>query len=95
MKKNDGSSAVSAQDKAEALNEFFASVFTNEDLENLPCAPTYGGELLDSFNITAEIVLKKLLELKPGKSPGKDGWHPVFLKSIGDLIAAPLAKLFQ
>ena len=23
------------------------------------------------------------------------GWHPVFLKSIGDLIAAPLAKLFQ
>ena len=95
LKREDGNSAVTAQDKAEALNEFFASVFTNEDLGNLPCAPTYEGELLESFNITAEILLKKLQELKPGKSPGKDGWHPVFLKSIADLIAAPLAKLFQ
>ena len=41
------------------------------------------------------MVLKKLRELKPGKSPGPDMWHPIFLKNIADLISKPLAILFQ
>ena len=95
LRRDDGSSAVTAHEKAEALNEFFASVFTDEDLGNLPCAQRYEGEKLDNFTIPPETLLKKLHDLKPGKSPGNDGWHPVFLKNIADLIATPLARLFQ
>ena len=32
--------------------------------------------------------------MKQGKSPGPDGWHPVFLKNVADLISQPLALLF-
>ena len=53
------------------------------------------GDPLDTFVIEDEMVLKKLRELKPGKSPGPDMWHPIFLKNIADLISTPLAILFQ
>ena len=97
LKKEDGSTAVSAHEKAEALNDFFCSTFTDEDLSNVPKEQENKniGEVLDNFIITPQALLKKLQELKPGKSPGPDGWHPVFLKGIADLITSPLANLFQ
>ena len=41
------------------------------------------------------MVLKKLQDLNPGKTPGPDGWHPVLLKNLADLISLPLSILFQ
>ena len=60
LKKQNGTLAVSAYEKAEALNEFFASTFTKEDLTNLPRAErrSYDGELLDNFVITPDICTK-------------------------------------
>ena len=96
LKKQDGTSAVSAREKAEALNDFFCTTFTDEDLSNLPNEErSYDGDVLDRFIILPKILLKKLQDLKAGKSPGPDGWHPVFLKNIADLIVEPLASLFQ
>ena len=51
--------------------------------------------MLGSFNIEPEAVQKKLHDLNPGKTPGEDGWHPIFLKNITDLIIEPLTILFQ
>ena len=96
LTKNDGSKATTASEKAEVLNNFFSSVFTDEDLDNIPDddAP-YLGEFLNSFVINRDAVYKKLMDLKPGKSPGLDGWHPVFLKSLATDLALPLSILFQ
>ena len=55
----------------------------------------YSGDHLNSFVITPQIVLKKIMDLHPEKSPGPDGWHPVFLINVADLINDPLARLFQ
>ena len=41
------------------------------------------------------MVEEKLRGLSANKSPGPDGWHPIFLKDIKDLISFPLAILFQ
>ena len=35
------------------------------------------------------------MQLKSGKSPGPDGWHPHFLKELADFIDKPLSILFQ
>ena len=35
------------------------------------------------------------MKLNPGKKPGPDKWHPLFLRRIADLIALPLSILFQ
>ena len=90
LKKTDGTEAVTALEKAQILNTFFSSTFTEERLEDLPINTEnpFLGEYLDSFVITPEMVDKKLQELNQGKSPGPDGWHPVYLKNVSDLIAA-------
>ena len=41
------------------------------------------------------MVREKIQGLKPGKSPGPDGWHPFSLKKLCDNIKVPLAVLFQ
>ena len=92
----EGTKASTASEKAEALNNYFSSTFTEEMLDNIPDGTQeFLGESLDKFDIPPESVLKKLLELNPNKSPGPDGWHPVLLKSIADLIALPLSIIFQ
>ena len=53
----------------------------------------YLGDHLNSFMITPQIVLKKIMGLHPEKTP--DGWHPVLLIDVADLINVPLARLFQ
>ena len=65
--------------KAELLNQYFASVFTNEDLVNIPdIAQKYHG--LDGINMTfnTEQVEKKLRKLKTTKSAGPDGSIPEY-----------------
>lgn len=96
LKKEDGTNAISAEDKAETLNKFFASVFTLEDLHTIPAAPSYDFESpLLSIEITSEQVKEKLKKLNPNKSPGHDGWHPYFLRELSEVICQPLAILFQ
>ena len=92
----DGTVATSPQAKAETLNNFFASVFTIEDLNSIPPAPTYNFEdEVCSIHITPDVVKEKLQSLKPNKSAGHDKWHPYFLREIADVICLPLSILYQ
>ena len=97
LKRVDGSLASSTEEKAETLNNFFSSVLTNEDLSTVPrtIVQDYPSPQHNHFVITLEIVSKKLQDLDPGKTQGPDGWHPVHLKSIANLIVHPLTILLQ
>lgn len=96
LRRKDGTIATTPLEKADTLNECFSSVFTDEQLENIPDETCeFLGEYLNKFEITVEAVQEKLLKLNPGKTPGPDQWHPFFLKSIADLISLPLSILFQ
>ena len=71
-------------------------MFTLEDLQTIPDAPTYIFEdLLLTIDITPEIVKEKLANLNPNKSPGHDKWHPHFLRQLSEAICVPLAILFN
>ena len=55
----DGSKVSLASEKAEALNNFFSSTFTDE-LDNIPDGSReFLGEYLSKFKISLELVLKK------------------------------------
>ena len=91
----DGTKVISAKDKAESLNDFFTSVFTTENLSNIPAvknAPAY--EVLSNIEITTDLARTKSNALNPNKSPGQDKWHPNFLKEFSETIRTPLSILF-
>ena len=91
-----GKKCVTPIEKTEALNKFFVSVFTKEDVENIPEPPQYNvGEVLTTINITPEIVLGKLKTLNPNKTPGHNQWHPYFLRELAEDLCIPLSILLN
>ncbi len=72
-----GAIASSDSEKAEALNQFYSSVFTQEDKVNVPVpAHIFHGPKLTEIDVTEDMVREKLADLNVNKSPGSDGHHP-------------------
>ena len=94
--KKDGSTAESDLDKAEVLNSQFASVFTKEDLVNVPEFENLDmPSTLSSITVTEEILLKHLKSLRVDKAAGPDDVHPYILKNLADTLVKPLTLLFN
>ena len=86
--------AVTNAEKANTLNKYFASVFTEEPLGNLPSVDRPTNSMND-LHISAEAIEKKLRQLNPNKSAGPDRIHPRILKETAREISLPLEILFS
>ena len=99
-KEEDGREVVVDDTEAtEVLNKFFSSVFTLEDLGNIP-EPSRafldnGGGRLTQIMFTRENVVEQLKRLKTDKSPGNDELHPKFLHEVREEIGETLAQIFN
>ena len=85
------------KEKCDIINKFFSSVFTKEDLNDIPDF-TYDNDILnplETCDITLHDMEKALLNLNPNKSPGPDHLHPKLLKSCAVALAKPLKFLFD
>ena len=92
----DGELLNSDEDNANVFNTFFSSVFTIEDMDNLPEMVEYQGEQrLTDIGFTAEGVKAELQKLNIYKSLGPDGAHPRVLKALSEEICVPLAHIFN
>ncbi len=61
LSRKDGTLNQTGEQQAQVLNEFFSSVFTEEDLNQiLNLEKQYQNDPLENIHITAEMVLKKL-----------------------------------
>ena len=98
LKNEDGSLSESDFDKAETLNNFFASVFTREDKSNVPSfneGEKSEGALLSDIRVTPEAVKLKLKNLNPSKAQGPDCIPPKVLKELCNELSNPLCHLFN
>ena len=81
------------------LNDFFLSVFTQEDTLNIPeVSMIFRGndeEKLKDILITKEIVTKEIDKIKSSKAPGPDEVFPRILKECKDVLSEPLACIFR
>ena len=80
--------------KAEALNSYFYSVFTQEKLP-IPTKPTSPYNLISDIDISAHGVHKQLLQLNPRKTCGPDEILARVLKELAPSIAPWLSSIFQ
>ena len=96
LQQSDGSIAHTDKDKAELLNRYFTSVFTQENvLQILTFILDHSSvPSLHTVTISPSIVYKKLLDINPNKSPGPEGWPLLALKQTAELICIPLSILF-
>ena len=78
---------------ASSLNSYFSSVFTTEDLANMPSLEPTVSEKLDVISCTSGEVMKCLKSLKPNKSPGPDRISPVILRSCASELAPSISYL--
>lgn len=96
LRDSDGNLCNEDESKAEILNDFFCSVFTRENMEDIPELKTkHHGKPLTDIRITEECIHKHLQKLKPGKSAGPDGFHPRVLKEVLSEIVTPLQIIFS
>ena len=80
-------------DIANIMKNYFSSVFTIEQLNNVPQLGQYEGNILDTFNFSTEEVPEKLQHLNKYKAAGPDMFHPRILRAIEDKIARPLTHI--
>ena len=96
LQRKDGSMANTDVEKAEVLNQQFASVFTKEDLTNIPdFDPHPCTSFLENITITPDVVKKKLTKLRTDKSCGPDEVHPLLLNNLAEYMAIPLTIIFN
>ena len=82
-------------DKAELLNDYFSSVFTNEAVGEIPIIPLkHVNQLLTEIQITNEMILKQLKGINISKSPGPDGIHAKVLHELADEMAPILLIVY-
>eukprot|EP00057_Strongylocentrotus_purpuratus_P004120 XP_003728072.1 PREDICTED: RNA-directed DNA polymerase from mobile element jockey-like [Strongylocentrotus purpuratus] len=94
---HDGVKITDNQNKAEILNEFFASVLKPEPLElnlNLPLPEISHDNIVYDIEISPSRVREKLSKLHINKACGPDGIHVNVLRNVPDLDV-PLGILFD
>ena len=87
--------ASSDGDKAEILAIFFSSVFTDEDVNNLPKMEKRNSDIATDEPFSQEEIKKLLLGLNTTKSPGPDKAHPKVLYELANVIDKPLFIIFK
>ena len=94
--KNETTYTSSDEEKANVLQDFFSSVFTQEPPGDIPYFKRKDFKYkLTDIDITYDMVKKKLLKLKLNKSPGPDAIHPRVLHDTAETITYPLMLIFR
>ena len=92
---SDGTQVSEPQGMCQILNNFFSSVFTNEDITNAPVATSLTQLTVESMTATEEIFKKKLSKIKSNAAPGPDGITAWLLSKLQDVLAKPICMIYN
>ena len=96
LKDEDGRDTADVGKMTCILNQYVATVFTEEDLSDMP-VPTNmcnSDEVRDEIDTSQSAVYQKLRNLDSEKAVGDDNINPVILRNVADQFAVPLSIIF-
>ena len=94
--KVDGTTVADSKGMADKLNEYFGSVFQQENVASVPKATEMiTGSKCRGVNFRPSVVKKAIRQLKPNSAPGPDGITPRVLQELVNEVAEPLGLIFQ
>ena len=93
----DGNIVNEDTEMANILNDFFASVFTDEDPGDIKPFPARHNDdtYLNNIHITERDILQTVTKMNVNKTPGPDKISPRILKEVKEEISHPLFILFS
>ncbi|KAG0420784.1 hypothetical protein EQH57_0007 [Dictyocoela roeselum] len=78
------------------LNEYFVTVFTNENMDNIPeVEPPGEVQPLENIHFLISEVEEQLCKLNIFKSTEPDDLPPRILRSLSEIISSPLTEVFN
>ena len=96
LEKEDGAMTASDLETANLLQEFFTSIFTDEDISTTPALDTrHITTQMTDIIVTEAEVCHIMNQLKENKSPGSDNIHPMILKRCSGTLSIPLCLIFR
>ena len=95
LKSQDGRMIVEESEIAREQNSFFAAVFTDEDLSNIPVKNLETNMNFCETELSESKIKIKIKNLKENSVAGPDGIGPKFLKATLNEIAKPLCLVFK
>jgi hypothetical protein len=94
LKDKNGKIVEDAEGMTQILNKYFASVFTRENLDNIPEIEPPGETGLSDIEINNERVAKAIKDMKMNKAAGPDELVSTFIKGTQESINEQLVNLF-
>ena len=99
LKTAEGDLVATGKEMSKILNDYFLTVFTEENTQEMPdCEELFRAgddQKLIDIAVTKEIVEKEIDRLKKFKSPGPDEIYPLVLKECKEIISEPLVAVFK
>ena len=93
--KHEGRTYVDATEKANLLADYFSSVFTNEDVSNIPTLSTNPIPSISSIRVHVDDVYQLLSNIQQHKASGPDNLPARFLREVAYEISPVLSVIFQ
>ena len=94
LKNANGDLVSDSQGMCNILNNFFTSVFTDEDTTDIPIPEQICNVDIDSLTVDEEMFVKRLSQTKDG-APGPDKITQRILSELKDVVSQPLCLIFN
>ena len=96
LRDKDHNLVVEDKQKADLLNNFFASIGSLDDGNDVALDREVPDNVcLESVSFSPQVISRVIRKIKPKTSSGPDGFPPILVKKVASSLTFPLSEIFR